>query len=149
MTELAKTVSAPAASVRAFAGTLQRGKLKLPGDEPATVYVAPFTISNITVGGFGLTADGDFYEGGLKWKSGKEFSKFITFILLPGIKAIDCDELAYSPVIDSSETQLLAIMHVAQKMSYQFYVKFPDGSRHDPKIIVTPITHTDDDDADE
>ncbi|MEO7736068.1 MAG: hypothetical protein ABIY55_34240 [Kofleriaceae bacterium] len=143
MSELAQKTEDRSNPEPAIANTLLPGRLKLSGNQPITIYVAPFVVGGVNVGGFGIAAAGDFYQDGIKWKCGLEYSMFVTLTLLPGIAGVDCDELPYSVITDAS--QLLAIGRAAHKTKYHCYIKFPDGSRHDPKIIVTPITQTDDD----
>lgn len=145
MTDLAPHTDEQATMNRVQSRKLRHGKLKLEGNEPTTVYVAEFIVDHEHVPGFGFAAEGDFFRG-IKWRCGTKFAMFVTFAFLPGVVGIDCDELSYSAVYDTTQKrQMLAMPPVPKKTKYAFFVTFGAGIRHDPQIIVTPITGDDDD----
>lgn len=120
-------------------GTIS-GKLPLTAEQPTEVWIGMFTKGGETIAGFAASSSGPFYRGGIEWSpSSSEYGLFVTFALMPGVDEIDCDDLLYSPV--GNATQLLAIP--PQKGSYDFNVTFTSGAKHDPKIVVTPITMPD------
>lgn len=118
------------------------GKLPLSTNQPTQVWVGKFTKSGQTISGFADNTNGPFYRGGVDWSpSSSEYGLFITFVLMSGVAEVDCANLLYSPVVNT--TQLMSVPPA--KKSYDFNVTFDTGEKHDPKIIVTPITMPDPD----
>jgi hypothetical protein len=115
------------------------GTLGIKTSLPSTVYVKAYPQTGTpTIAGFGMSQSGTFYKDGIEWQSNGEYAMFITFVLLPGVASVDCADLPYSPTYGATQiNQDLCILKAAPK-TYDFYVRFPGGTRHDPKIVVTP-----------
>jgi hypothetical protein len=116
------------------------GILHLTGNQSQKVYVSQVSEGNTPLAGFALDPSGPFYTGGIEWQSGEDFSKFITFVFAPGIVQINC-ELPYSAPygLNNSNQDLCLYRVVDAGVTYQAFVTFGSGARHDPRIIVTPI----------
>lgn len=120
-------------------GTIH-GKLPISSPEPTQVWIGKFIKDGTTIAGFAASASGPFYRGGIEWTTDStEYGMFLSFQFLPGVSEVDCDDLLYSPVVGA--TQQMSVP--PKKHSYDFFVTFDTGDRHDPKIIVTPITMPD------
>ena len=118
------------------------------------VYVYTFAGSS-QVAGFSLSSStlpsNTFYTGGLVWNfysSGPNavYSMFVTFVFLsstPANTEISCQNLSYSDLYAGGTNQMLCIPPSAN--TYTFSVNFGNGNKHDPQIVVTPITGGNDD----
>lgn len=115
--------------------------LKLTGNSPVQVYVQPYTASdNKTKAQFASSSTGPYYHA-IKWKSGTEYSLFVTFNFQANgtttITSLDWEApipMPYTPV--NSQSQSCAIPPV--RGIYRFFVNFSTGEKHDPQIVVTP-----------
>ena len=152
MTDLAQPDRNAMAAHRQASDSPVPGKLKLSGRAPQTVYVSYYPASTSPDGketaGFGLTPDGPFHRGGLKWGSrGTEYSKFVTFELAPEVTELTCKGLPYSDHYSATPAkQALCILPApgTDPVTHHFKVHFKSGMIHDPQIIVTPINGDDD-----
>ena len=118
------------------------GLLLLTGDDPVTVFVKQDPLTKHAV--FASKADGTYFAGGISWTSGPTNALFVTFSMTPPVSGIEC-ELPYSVPYEADHSKLdLCLLPVSEaKVMYQFFVNFSDGTpRHDPVIIITPITAT-------
>jgi hypothetical protein len=119
------------------------GTLLIETNNPVTVLIAKFVENGKTVAGFAASPSGPFYRGGVHWKiQPDDYALFINFQFMPGVKSVDCDDLLYSiPYGALAQNQFLSVPPpVDVEVKYDFFVDFTTGERHDPKILVTPIT---------
>jgi hypothetical protein len=148
MTDLAQPVANETAEHQPALNAPLPGTLPLPGSLPVTVYVKYYRASpNTEIAGFGAHQHGPFYGGGITWPTTPdgEYAKFITFDFPPEVSEITCEGLFYSVPFSAHPTkQDLCIVPLVggTSMSYNFTVRFKSGNKHDPQIIVTPITVT-------
>jgi hypothetical protein len=98
---------------------------------------------------FGPTANGPWYNHGIKWKCPKDIdeSMFITFHLV-NVVAVDCDApVLYSQPFEAScgVDQYCAVPPSNTEVVYHCRVELSHWTYIDPKIVVTPITEPDPD----
>lgn len=111
------------------------GYLVISGDQPVTIHIKATPRHKPTIAGFSTDPHSNhYYTGGIKWQLNEEYAKFVTFDIPENVSYVDCPGLPYAPVVNHK--QQMCILSVAQ--SYGFFVYYPDGTRHDPEIIVTP-----------
>jgi hypothetical protein len=108
--------------------------------EPKTVFVKKLDDGSP---GFGSSRDGDFFRDGMEWQIESDaHDLFITFVLLEGVEKIErpADSVIYRSARFEADTQQdLAVMATKESMTYEFNVFMKDGTRVDPKIVVTPL----------
>jgi hypothetical protein len=115
--------------------------LKFSGTHPRTVYVRDFGNSTAHLPGFALHETDTYFTGGIHWEfpTGTETAMFVTFKFVTDVAGIDCDDLEYSAVYgENGDRQDLCTP--ALECQYQFTVSFSDGTSHDPRIVVTPVS---------
>jgi hypothetical protein len=79
-----------------------------------------------------------YYYGGIQWMCGHEYAMFMTFQYAPAIGEITCAQ-PYSQASGTPTVQTMCLIPVAEQTEYSFIVHYLDGTRLDPKILVTPI----------
>ena len=121
--------------------TSNPGRLPLSGNPTGLVqiYVQVFVESGKKLAGFS-TDQTTYYVGGIQWSCGAEYALFMNFLYPVQITEITC-ALPYSAALSGgAPAQLMCMVPVPEEIEYSFIVHFADGTLHDPKILVTPIT---------
>jgi len=117
------------------------GRLPLSGNPtaPLVIYVQVFVVNSLKVAGFS-TDQLTYYVGGIQWSCGAEYAMFMNFHYPVSITEITCAQPYSQASSGTSPAQLMCLVPVPEETEYSFYVHFADGTFHDPKILVTPIT---------
>ena len=165
MTDAAQRVAIETAPQRASSdATVNSGTLALNPDSGAPgkveVYVFGVIDSNTTVSGFAFSSDAaTVYTGGLSWSPSTTNSNYalsVVFIFVPNTTPsltptsinYTGTSLLYTKTWSSQvgttamQKQAMTIPYTsAASTTYNFTVKFGNGTSHDPQIVVTPITN--------
>jgi len=122
-------------------GTEHHDRLVLEGNQPRTVYVRAHVENNKNHAEFASDPNGHWHKHGIHWKCPDEDPSLVMTFQFTGVNGVDCvAPVLYSPPFGTDPLQqFCAVPPATQRTTHHLWVIFPDHTRIDPQIIVTPI----------